>query len=814
MCARYHVWLCAVFIIAQFSTLHAWDGDSQGFQLTVRSYEGQPNDVVVWGAVAYAGLDTGIEAIDIQNPDDPQSLDHIYLPSPAYKLSLSGNYLYVACGESGLQIVDIRDPSNLILAGSMVTEGTRGVFASGSTVYLAEAGEPPNLTHGLRIVDASNPASPASLAFLPLVNGGLDVTLTGTNALVGLGSSMGGFHGLAVIDISNPLLPVQVGIGKTGRPVHDIEVTGSRAILATGFPLSGRVVVMDLSVPSNPTVQSYYPVREAAYSLCLDGTKLHVAAGALGWLVFDASDLSSLSLEGASIAGMEARAVAFEAGAIVLGQRGYNRNGAFSVGNIDLAGLPVQTATLPYTEATNVAAGGGAVYLVNRDGLHIFDASDPGLGTKLGMWQPVQANLSALGVDGVLAAISEGAAVHLVDVSDPSIPVLLSKAVLEQGMAIRPVLSGSVLFVVNGSGYEAFNISNPLSPIRLGTYFTTGYTSDLQVVGSTAYLTAGTDLQILDVSSPGTPNLIETYQTLADLYAVKVQNDIAMVSGYDNILTTIDVSTPSDPTFIAALTGGHGFDIALTANHALIAAGIEGVLAISVSDPAALAIDGFYDTSGVATNIAVSDTAVFLSTGMGQQWVLDCLFCSSPCQVTAQVLPPGPITVCQGNEVILDGSSSQTSGCAGELLFQWYEDGSLVNGATQQAYTIPASHQIGQFTIRLDVTCATDPSCSDSDGVTVDILTDSWPTVRSNSLRLSKVPDDHTFAWELESGAGEFNIHRTATRSDLPDLHNVPSTVVGTTDLLTIALSYDPPAGQVAYYRVYGRGSCTGLSYP
>ena len=69
---------------------------------------------------------------------------------------VEGNSAYVADGEFGLQIIDITDPTNPILAGSYDTAGTAtDVSVSGSFAYVAD-------TTGLQIIDVSNPSAPTA----------------------------------------------------------------------------------------------------------------------------------------------------------------------------------------------------------------------------------------------------------------------------------------------------------------------------------------------------------------------------------------------------------------------------------------------------------------------------------------------------------------------------------------------------------------------------------------------------------------------------------------------------------------------------
>ena len=71
-----------------------------------------------------------------QNVDSIGSYD---TPGQAYGVFVSGNYAFVADGDSGLQIINTSDPGNPSLEGSYDTPGDAyDVFVSGDYVYVAD----------------------------------------------------------------------------------------------------------------------------------------------------------------------------------------------------------------------------------------------------------------------------------------------------------------------------------------------------------------------------------------------------------------------------------------------------------------------------------------------------------------------------------------------------------------------------------------------------------------------------------------------------------------------------------------------------
>jgi len=84
------------------------------------------------------------------------------------------------------------------------------------------------------------------------------------------------------------------------------------------------------------------------------------------------------------------------------------------------------------------------------------------------------------------------------------------------------------------------------------------------------------------------------------------------------------------------------------------------------------------------------------------------------------------------------------------------------------------------------------------------------PAVDPNTLFATKQPLNATFSWGTTGGAGDFNLHRTLDRTALPALYSDLASRIGTTGSLSLADTFDPLT--VAYYKVYGRDSCSGAS--
>ncbi|MHB1037111.1 MAG: Ig-like domain-containing protein [Pirellulales bacterium] len=124
-------------------------------------------------------------------------------------VAVVGTTAYVAQGDAGLEILDVRDPVNPVRLGGYDTSGTAcAVAVSGSLAYVADG------TAGVLILDVSNPANPLRLGEIRAGHSAVDVLVCGDLAYVADGEA-----GLAIVDVSRvdpPPAPDLLAASDTG----------------------------------------------------------------------------------------------------------------------------------------------------------------------------------------------------------------------------------------------------------------------------------------------------------------------------------------------------------------------------------------------------------------------------------------------------------------------------------------------------------------------------------------------------------------------------------------------------------------------
>ena len=103
---------------------------------------GWSQSIYISGSYVYvADGSSGLQVIDISDLASPVIIGSVETPYYALGVYISGSYAYVADGYSGLQVIDISDPSNPAIIGSVDTPGyAREGYVSGSYAYVAEGG--------------------------------------------------------------------------------------------------------------------------------------------------------------------------------------------------------------------------------------------------------------------------------------------------------------------------------------------------------------------------------------------------------------------------------------------------------------------------------------------------------------------------------------------------------------------------------------------------------------------------------------------------------------------------------------------------
>jgi len=169
------------------------------------------------------------------------------------EIDVQENYVYATALDSGLRVLDISDPANIIEAGHCIMPGSwipmvSDVFVQNNYAYVASSYD-----YEFSVVDISDPSNPYAISGIPSAG-----TLYIYNIfVVGDYAYCAADDGLIIIDVSDPYNPYSVGKCSVSTYCGRIFVSGNHAYLKD-YP-NQCLWIMDISNPYNPFVVNQYP---------------------------------------------------------------------------------------------------------------------------------------------------------------------------------------------------------------------------------------------------------------------------------------------------------------------------------------------------------------------------------------------------------------------------------------------------------------------------------------------------------------------------------------------------------------------------
>ena len=225
---------------------------------------------------------------------------------------------------------------------------------------------------------------------------------------------------------------------------------------------------------------------------------------------------------------------------------------------------------------------------------------------------------TAIAVDGeyvyattknsTIVKLGSALAVYRFDQSDPQAPALIHLTTRNDFFWLRDVAaSNGHAFVADWAGgtgsapsvwdvtrgIAIFDMSNPATPVEVGTYKPHGGIRGVVVQGTRAYvMDEGQGLVILDVSEPSVPQPVGGFHSPTYLRKMAKQGNLLYVNDYWNGIAILDVSDAAAPQLVGVyqtpLTGvaiDHR-GIRAVGDRAYLGAGYGGVEIVDISDPA------------------------------------------------------------------------------------------------------------------------------------------------------------------------------------------------------------------------------------
>jgi hypothetical protein len=516
----------------------------------------------------YVGSAGGIVIFDLSG-ENPVELGRFTTPGDVRQLVVSGTKLVVANGGGGLRVYDASDPASVSEVAAWTSAGPiSDVVLKDSYAYVAagKAGVFGIDMNTMKEVASWTPPEGSSASAVNLLHPALYVTLGGDE------------KDLAVLDLSDAPALKYVGAREFRGTIWDVAVYGDRAYVLHNvidrkpprpFPTDTYLTELDVTDPRRPkALRTLGPEEHAGEWMELDGRYAYLSSIETGLRVVDLG-LDSLKPAGQLRIGTGSGTVLLRKSVLYLAVPRKDPKGVWIV-DVSQPAKPKPTAHAPLPhQAEGVFVSGDYAYVADgHDGLYIIDVSDPRHPKEAGhLEEPRMALGEDLWVSGTEVYMADGNGLAIIDASDPMNPVM------DTYIDNRPhagdhwiegcMRSGDYLYVAAASELRILDVSDPRNVSEVAT-MPMPRAREVWVDGDYLYvIDVGHALRIVDISDPRAPVEVHAVQTVGQPYDVVVKNGYAYVTdsgrgagGKPGLgLVVIDVRVPEKAKIVSNLYG-------------------------------------------------------------------------------------------------------------------------------------------------------------------------------------------------------------------------------------------------------------------
>ncbi len=482
--------------------------------------------------IVAGSANSGLQVLDVAAPTNPRKLG--YLPIPAVSinaLAVSGDYAFVAAGETGVWIIDVSNPSR----PGEVLRLRPPIFPTDLAVaapylYVIDAFES---SAGLTIIDIGDPATPHEVAHVPIPLVSFGVAIADNHAYVANQATDEVF----VINVTDPTQPVSVAsIGAAGH-----------IAAADGYLYASRrgLTIVDVSTPRQPVETSFLLIMGSVCSVDVAGSYAYVgedtANGGGIWLV----DIGTPN-------------------------------------NLRATGY----LTTPERVAALVATG-PLLYAAHR-GLSVIDVTIPEAPRVVGHYESHEKSTD-LSVGKGIAAVSYRSRVDLVDITVPSDPRKLAD--IDQGGPIA-IQDGYLLVGAPGEGLTVVDLGDVSQPkvVWQGPFDDVPQSpTDVAVIDAIAYLTGfWKSLRVVDLADPAAPQQIASLARSSRwplTYGIAVADDLAILAHGASGIRLLDVADVRQPRVAGFFdTAGEARCLAAANEMLYVGDGRGGLIVLTIEE--------------------------------------------------------------------------------------------------------------------------------------------------------------------------------------------------------------------------------------
>lgn len=507
---------------------------------------GRGGEMVRVGHLLYALVQKkGLLIFDLSEPLRPQVMSTFVLQEMMRAVVVVDGVAYIACDQAGLVLVDVRNPLSPQRLGALPElVRAHGMVVRDGRLYAAVTSA--NVPSALAVVDVAHPRQPRLIGRVPLPGQPLGVTLWRDRLLVAAGKA-----GLIEMTLGGELPQVKSRLETPGI-AHSLVVGGEWGYLACA---TGGLVVVDLN-GEQPRLSQHPAFAFHAIRLLHEAGRVYVANGLGQGLVLDVEHPEQ---------------------------------------------QPQWIGTFQSPGTWGLAAQSRTVFLnTSNRGAQVLDLSEP-TAPYLPRPRYAKEKARAVAVENNLVVVStQSGKLHLLGRNEGGNAQWLASFALKGPSSFFRIHAGHVYASIDMAGLEVVDIRNPRLPVGIG-FYPVPWDRKVGKVGaeslaispngdSGALASSNGELMLFDTAEPSRlvlqpgPELPEPIYKLAwgenCLYAVTLE-------GKKIIPVDLPASEPARvypplglPTQVVRGLAGMGKVL-------VIACGLEGLLTVDFSDPAA-----------------------------------------------------------------------------------------------------------------------------------------------------------------------------------------------------------------------------------
>ncbi len=455
--------------------------------------EGSTRAFAVHDSICLVGTGCAVDILNISNPANPIFLSRFTLIYPVFQLEVSNNRAYAACGSSHIWAIDITDVYHPEVLG----------YCMHSSI------------NEFKLMD--------------------DYLISA------------GYLSMWVWDFSDPLNPVFVSAVQSDDWHYGIFVSEGYVYSATG--LDG-LSIFNLSDPHNPYLESKIDFECYSDDVWVDGHYAYCANNECGIRVIDVSDPSS-PFEAAVIEGIHAKHVLAKDGFIHATTNGptLNNYNYVLVDASDMQNPVICDFEFLGNLTPGVLSDNYLSYTSYTTTFKIYDVSNPYAIATLSVLDTPDQTVDIFARDTVAIVLEIFDGLWIVDITDPANPKSLNRIPVND-YSYAFCVENDLMFVGGKSGIHIFDIQILCEPESLGYYPTDGIVYDLKAKGNLVYLALGNkEACIIDASNPGAPFKVSSINTEDIPTGIDIQDHFMYITEL-GCFQVIDVSNPATPILV------------------------------------------------------------------------------------------------------------------------------------------------------------------------------------------------------------------------------------------------------------------------